>query len=176
MFDDILAFCRQSNNKKAVEIGAGTGKATSPFLDKGLDVTAIDISENMSAFLKKRFSGNEKFNVITSTFEDVKLSNDSYDLIYAASAFHWVDAEIGCPKAFDLLKKDGVIALFRYNIIAKVGDTVFEQMQKAYEKYYYSFYTSNNRPIKKTKKDLIKPSEIFISFRFEDLKIMVLTR
>ena len=90
-------------------------------------------------------------------------------MIYAASAFHWVDAQIGCPKALRLLKDGGTIALFRYNAIAADGDKLYEEIQVVYEKYYNIYYTSNLRPVKKTREDFEKKSEIYNSYRFEDL-------
>lgn len=171
LFEVVIEYCGHGEKKKAIEIGSGTGKATAPFLNAGYDVTAIEISDNMSSFLLEKFTEYKNFFVITSAFEEVILEENSYDLIYAASAFHWVDAEIGCPKAFHLLKNGGAIALFRYNMISGDGDELYNEIQKAYEKYYYSFYQSNKRPVKKTKEDFEKPSEIYISYRFEDLKI-----
>lgn len=170
LFEDVINYSNASNGKSAIEIGAGTGKATTPFLDVGYDVTAVEIGSNMADFLLNRFNAYKGFNVVISSFEDAVLQESSYDLIYAASAFHWIDAEIGCPKAFRLLKDDGVIALFRYNAIAADGDELYEEIQTIYEKYYYSYYVSNARPIKKSKEDFLKPSEIYISYRFEDLK------
>jgi ubiquinone/menaquinone biosynthesis C-methylase UbiE len=170
IFEDVMKFSNFLTGKSAIEIGAGTGKATHPFLDAGYDVTAVEIGSNMADFLLKRFNAYKGFNVVVSSFEDAILQESSFDLIYAATAFHWVDAEIGCPKAFRLLKDGGTIALFRYNAIAGDGDELYEEIQAIYEKHYYSYYKSNTRPIKKSKEDFEKPSEIYISYRFEDLK------
>lgn len=170
LFDDIIKYSKNTTGKSAVEIGAGTGKATAPILNAGYEVTAVEIGPNMADFLLKRFSGYKGFNVVVSSFEDAVLKEDGYDLIYAASAFHWVDAETGCPKAFRLLKDGGTVALFRYNAVAADGDALYEEIQQIYEKFYYSYYTSNIRPKKKTREDFEKPSEIYISYRFEDLK------
>lgn len=148
LFHDILEFAHVENGKKAIEIGAGTGKATTPFLKAGYDVTAIELSPNMANFISGKFKECKNFRVVVNSFEDVLLEDDQYELIYAASAFHWVDAEIGGPKAFRLLKNGGTIALFRYNAIAADGETLYDKIQAIYEKYYYSYYTSNTRPVK----------------------------
>ncbi len=170
LFHDVLEFANSKNVKEAIEIGAGTGKATAPFLNAGYDVTAIELGANMANFISNRFKEYKNFNVVVSSFEDALLEENHYDLIYAASAFHWVDAEIGCPKAFRLLKDGGAIALFRYNAVPADGEKIYEEIQDIYEKYYYSYYTSSTRPVKKSKQDFFKPSEIYISYRFEDLK------
>ncbi len=170
LFEDITSYSNFKGDVNALEIGAGTGKATIPFLNKSYRITTVEIGKNMANYLSEKFKKYENFNVIVNAFEDVELKNNSFDLIYAGSAFHWVNADIGCLKSYKLLKDNGTIALFRYNDITAQGETIFDEIQTFYEKYYYSYYTTSSRPIKKTKADFMKPSEIYISYRFEDLK------
>ena len=168
IFADIFEYA--GNGKKTLEIGAGTGKATAPFLDAGYDVTAVELGANMSEFLQERFKGNEKFRVITATFEEAPLTDNTYNLIYAASAFHWVDAEIGCPKVFRLIKSGGTIALFRYNAIPGIG-AMYEEIQAVYTEHFYSYYTSGTwQSHRKTLEDYNTPAEIHSSFRCERLE------
>ena len=122
LFADAIQYSGQGEGKKAIEIGAGTGKATSPFLDEGYAVTAVEMGANMTDFLRDKFKGYKRFNVITSTFEDAHLEDESYDLIYAASAFHWIDAHVGCPKVLRLLKSGGAFVLFRNNAVRSDKD------------------------------------------------------
>jgi len=98
LYADIIRYTGPGKGKKALEIGAGTGKATAPFLDSGYEVTAVEMSRNMAGFLLEKFKGCNNFDVITSTFEDASLNDENYDLIYAASSFHWVDPEQGVPR------------------------------------------------------------------------------
>lgn len=170
LFGDIFRYAGAGNGKKALEIGAGTGKATAPFLGAGYDVTAVELGGNMAAFLRERFKGYKNFRVITAAFEDASLEENRYGLIYAASAFHWVNAEIGCPKAFRLLQSGGTVALFRYNIMAEDAEESYRDIQAVYEKYYHSYYTSNQRPVKKSKEEFENPSEILLAFGFESLE------
>ena len=173
LFDDIIQYSEHNKGKKAIEIGAGTGKATTPFLDAGYNVTAVEMGANMTDFLIDKFRKYTYFDVITSTFENAQLENDSYDLIYAASAFHWVDAKIGCPKVLRLLKRKGVFALFRNNAVPPDDDELYEAVQSVYEKHYYSHYKMDKRPViisKMSEKDFRKPAEIYRGFRFESLE------
>jgi len=166
LFADIIDFTA-SNKKKVLEIGAGTGKATTPFLDAGYNITAIEVTENMAEFLREKFSGYKEFNVIVAAFEDAVLNEDSYDLIYVANAFHWVDAEIGCPKAFRLLRSGGVFALFRYTGVQAIFEERFEEIRAVYDKYYRSYYKQNERP----PLDVYgQPAQILRRFGFNDLK------
>ena len=173
LFADAIKYSGQGNGKRAIEIGAGTGKATTPFLDAGYAVTAVEMGTNMSAFLQDKFKKLKNFNVITSTFEDVLLDDDSYDIIYAASAFHWIDAEVGCPKVLRLLKNGGAFVLFRNNVYRQKGNKLDIAIDAAYEKYYYSHYPRYDRPVdlsKMTFNDFLKPAEIHRGFRFNSLE------
>ena len=147
LFADIFEYVG-AGSKIVLEIGAGTGKATAPFINAGYDVTAVEMGVNMSDFIREKFKDNTNFNLITSTFEDVELQDDKYDLVYSASAFHWIDAEIGCPKVFRLLKSGGVFALFRNNAVLNEENKIYNEIQEVYEKHYYSHYKSDKRPIK----------------------------
>jgi len=170
LYDDIFDYSKPETGKHAVEIGAGTGISTVPFLNAGYEVTAVEMGANMTDFLNDKFGENSKFRVITSTFEDVTLEDDAYDLFFSASAFHWVDAKVGCPKVFRMLKKGGTFALFRNNAKTPFGNKLYDESQELYEKYYYSYYTSSNRPTRKTREDYCTPSGVYEGFRFESLE------
>ena len=130
----------RTGGKKAVEIGAGTGKATAPMLNAGYDVTAVEMGANMAEFIHDKFKHWDNFNVVVTDFESAVLPENTYDLIYAASAFHWVDAGVGCPKVFRLLKNGGTFALFRNNAVPEDGNVLYEEIQAVYDKYYYRHY------------------------------------
>lgn len=172
IYSDIMEYSR-SGNKKTIEIGAGTGKATAPFLDAGYEVTAVEMGVNMADFIKNKFINYNNFNVIVSDFEQTVLPENNYDLIYAASAFHWVDAEIGCPKVFSLLRNGGTFALFRNNAVPENGNSLYEEIQEVYDKHYYSNYKKDNRPVciyEMTYEDFLKPAELYRGFRFESME------
>ena len=170
MYEDIFEYSGQSNSKVAIEIGPGTGKATTPVLDAGYDITAVELGANMADFLLEKYKGYKNFNVVVAPFEEVELTEGIFDLVYAASAFHWVDAEIGCPKVFRLLKPGGTFALLRNNVYTADGDALYEEIQAAYEKHYFSYYTSKKRWSRKSYDDLMEPSGILQGFGFEDLR------
>jgi len=176
LFEDAIDYCNMNikqKDKKAVEIGAGTGKATAPFLENGYDVTAVEMGTNMTAFLVDKYKRYNNFRVITSTFEDAALNENSYDLVYAASAFHWVDAAIGCPKVYKLLKNGGAFILFRCNWNSHDNEELAKDLKAVYEKYYYTYYKTDERddkPTKHTLETLQNPEAIFKSFRFESME------
>jgi hypothetical protein len=96
-----------------------------------------------------------------------------YYLIYAASAFHWVDKEIGLPKVIRLLKSGGVFALFRHNFVTADVEGFDDELQEVYEKHYFSYYTSKQwikRPNKRPHSEFLETSQILANYGFDDLK------
>lgn len=93
----------------AVEVGAGTGKATEAMADPGLVLTCLEPSPEMAGVLEsKQLPG---VTVVVSSFEDWGGQTDSADLIYAAQAWHWVDRETAFDKAVSILRPGGLLAL-----------------------------------------------------------------
>ena len=75
----------------ALEIGAGTGKATRVFAAHGVEVTATEPDAAMLAELRRQVPGVA---TVRAAFEDLPLTT-TYDLVYAAAALHWTRPEGG---------------------------------------------------------------------------------
>jgi len=95
--------------RTALEIGAGTGKATRLFARPGIAVTATDPDAAMLAELRKHVPAD--VNTVRSAFEDLRLG-ERYGLVYAAAAMHWTDPEGRWPRVAALLEPGGVFASF----------------------------------------------------------------
>lgn len=95
--------------RDAVEVGAGTGKATERFVREGMSLTCIEPSPKMAdTLLAKGLPGVE---VVVSTFEDWDGAPGSADLMYAAQSWHWINRDTGYDKALSVLRPGGVLAL-----------------------------------------------------------------
>jgi len=94
-----------------VEIGPGVGQATLPLLDRGARVVAVEPGPALAERLSARTS-DRSVSVIVSRFEDVSLPTAAFDLVVAATAFHWVDPGAGIDKAGELLRDGGWLALW----------------------------------------------------------------
>ena len=66
----------------ALDLGCGAGRDTKFLLDKGFRVTALDISPQVSEYLKD-FPHQENLDLIISSFEDFNFEKEKYDLVNA---------------------------------------------------------------------------------------------
>lgn len=112
IYSTIFDYIPIGENSRVIEVGSGTGQATEPVLKTGCELTAVEYGVNLSEVLKAKFRDYQNFHVVTARFEDAELEEDAYDLVFSATAFHWVPEEIGYPKLYSILKKGGAFARF----------------------------------------------------------------
>lgn len=138
VFEEIYNYSNITNESKIVEIGCGTGQATEIFLRNGYSIHAVEISESMSNFVRKKYCG-ELFSVENKAFEEASFNNESVDLFIAATSFHWVNKMQGYTKMWKSLKKGGCIALFwNRPFVARKNDPMHIKIQEIYKKYEYA--------------------------------------
>ena len=117
LFDVVMAYAGRPV-RTALEIGAGTGKATRLFAQRGVTVSAIEPDGAMLAELRKHVPANVK--TVQAAFEDVR-SGESYGLVYAAAALHWTNPEGRWPRMAALLEPGGVPSGDGTSSLAKNG-------------------------------------------------------
>jgi len=128
-------------SSKVVEVGIGSGQATLPVLKTGCALTAVEYGENFSKLCEKKFAEYKKFSVINEKFENVSFPGSQYDLVYSATAFHWVPEAIGYPKVYDMLKPGGVFARFANHPYRDKGNPALsDEIDELYLKYYCGYY------------------------------------
>ena len=96
---------------QVLEIGPGTGQATRRLLELGGSVTAIELSEALASWLKAKH-GHSELDLVVGAFEDVELPGKSFDLVVAATSFHWVPTDVGLQRCASLLATGGSLALW----------------------------------------------------------------
>jgi len=100
-----------TTGSKALEIGAGSGKATAQFADFGFEMVCIEPGADLAEKGSGRFKG-KNIRFIVSRFEDYAEPREYFDAILSAQAFHWVEQPIGFEKCANALKKGGYLAIF----------------------------------------------------------------
>jgi SAM-dependent methyltransferase len=108
LVDQVLTYAGRPV-RTALEIGAGTGKATRVFAGRGIVVTATDPDAAMLAELRKHVPPTVA--TVQGAFEDLRLTS-TYDLVFAAASLHWTEPADRWSRVAALLNPDGVFASF----------------------------------------------------------------
>jgi SAM-dependent methyltransferase len=101
-------------NSATLEIGAGNGLATRRLLEFGANpLTALEPDPRFAPLLQSIAAPSQaEFHLIQAAFEEAVLPTSHYDLVAAATAFHWVDRATGLTKVATVLKPGGYVALW----------------------------------------------------------------
>ena len=108
LVDHVLAYADRPV-RTALEIGAGTGKATRAFANRGIAVTATEPDPAMLDQLRVRATGN--VTTVQAGLEDLHLA-ETFDLVFAAASLHWTTPESRWSRVAALLVPGGVFASF----------------------------------------------------------------
>ena len=110
VFEAIEAYADFDAPPRVVEVGSGTGQATRQMAARGWTVDGIEPGPRLAATARAQVSSrNTEFHV--TRFEDALLEAGSFDLVAAATSWHWVDVDVAYRKAHSFLKANGTIAL-----------------------------------------------------------------
>ena len=113
MVDEVLAYASAGSGDRALEVGAGTGRATLLFAQRGLHVTALEPDPGMAAVASKRAAtAGVAVDIVASDFERASLPENSFQLVFSGTAWHWVTPSIRNELAADVLRPGGALAPF----------------------------------------------------------------
>lgn len=139
IYDAIFRYKPLDSHSHVLEIGLGTGKAALPILATQCHFTGIEPGGQLAAFAQKRCQSYANFSLLPQTLQDFTGADQSFDLIYAATAFHWIPEEYGYTRVYHLLKPGGVFARFAYHAGPDQGRTeMTAEIQEIYAKYMHS--------------------------------------
>lgn len=111
LFTAIEGYASLRDHPTVIEVGAGTGQATRQMLDRGWQIDVVEPGVELVARARANTS-SAAVRFHNSRFEDVHLEHEAFDLLTAATSWHWTDPHVSYQKAHDALRPGGVIALF----------------------------------------------------------------
>lgn len=95
----------------ALEAGAGTGKATVAFAERGVRITAVEPDPAMASVLSANCAVYPDVRVVVSTFEDYRPAGPA-GLLFCGQAWHWLEPAARRERAAGGLRPGGTLALF----------------------------------------------------------------
>ncbi len=135
LYDTVTGFAGIGPGAKVLEVGAGTGQATDLFLQGDFLLDLLEVSEEQVKFLNQKYGDNPRVTVKKDYFEQYE-TEKTYDLIYSATAFHWVDSWVGYPKAWGMLKLGGALAVFWHmSSVTYYAGGIFDGLNTLKKKY-----------------------------------------
>ncbi|MBR6427127.1 MAG: class I SAM-dependent methyltransferase [Clostridia bacterium] len=178
LYQTIFDYIPIDENSSVVEVGSGGGQATAPMLKTGCCLTAVEYGRQFSERLRERFREYPDFSVVTDKFENVEFPDGAFDLVYSASAFHWIPEEIGYKKVFSMLKSGGAFARFaNHPYRAKGNSALSEEIDAIYDEYYYTYHNKKRDPLTEfTEAQAQERAKIAERYGFSDIRYALFYR
>lgn len=98
-------------NSRILEIGAGSGKASELFLNRGYELLCIEPGPQLAELGMQKHK-DKRVQYAVTRFEEWEEPRKDNDLVFSAQAFHWVPQPEGYKKCAEVLKPNGHLALF----------------------------------------------------------------
>jgi len=111
LFDDLVTEHHLDRTADVLEIGCGTGQATGDLATLAGTVRCLEPGTRLAALARGKLARFPNVTIAASTFEAADVEANSYDVVFSATAFHWVDATIGYAKAATALRPGGWLIL-----------------------------------------------------------------
>jgi SAM-dependent methyltransferase len=118
IFQRILAWIPGEGRNCAIDLGAGTGKASRELTKSFREVIAIEPDPLM---VEKLREAAPAATIIQTTAEEYEGEQGSADLINFAQSLHWMDIPRVLEKCIGWLRSGGILAVYGFSLPEAVG-------------------------------------------------------
>ena len=116
---------------RILEIGSGTGQATRALVERGAEVTAVELGPALAELARRNVPGAE---IVTADFETWEPECADFDAIVSFTAFHWIDPEVRYAKSARLLREHGLLAVVETaHVLVEGGDPFWAEVVEDYD-------------------------------------------
>lgn len=132
LFDDLIALAGLTLDDHLLEVGCATGLATRPLARRGFRITCIELGTELAAVARQNLA-EWPVQVVQGSFEEWQ-PYERYGLVYAATAWHWIDPDLRYLRAWQALRPGGHLAIWGAGHVFPVGgDPFFDEIQDIYD-------------------------------------------
>ena len=133
LLDDLIELAALEPGDRLLEIGCASGKATRPILERGFSIVCVEMGPRLAEQARRNLAGFP-VEIHVAEFEDWEGEPGTFDLVYAATAWHWLDPAIRFRRAHRLLRPGGHLAFWNaLHAFPADFDPFFTEIQGVYD-------------------------------------------
>ena len=135
LIDQVIEVTGVRAGDHLLEIGCASGKATLPFARRGFRITGIEPGENLAAEARRNLAPYASVTIVQARFEDWHVPEGAaFDMVFAATAWHWVDPDVRYQRSWQALRPGGHLAFWdARHVLPDEGDPFFIDIQDVYD-------------------------------------------
>jgi len=146
-YDVLVATTGITAGYRVLEVGSASGKATVPLTRRGFALTGIEIGRQLAAIARQVLADFPEVTIVEGDFETWDPRGVMFDLVFAATAWHWIDPAIGYQRAWEALRPGGHLAFWSAtHVFPEDGDQFFVEIQEIYDAIGESLPEGATRP------------------------------
>lgn len=146
-YDVLVATTGITAGYRVLEVGSASGKATVPLTRRGFALTGIEIGRQLAAIARQVLADFPEVTIVEGHFETWDPRGVMFDLVFAATAWHWIDPAIGYQRAWEALRPGGHLAFWSAtHVFPEDGDQFFVEIQEIYDAIGESLPEGATRP------------------------------
>lgn len=135
LFEALIQTAGLAPGARLLEIGCATGKATIPLARRGFRITGVEIGSNLVVAARRNLADFPNVEIVENAFEDWDPPHRvRFDMVFAATAWHWVDPARRYSQAWAVLRPGGHLAFWSAgHVVPDGGDRFFADIQRVYD-------------------------------------------
>lgn len=135
LYGAVIAAAGLGADGRLLEIGCASGKATLPLARRGFHITCVEPGPALAAVARRNLASFPEVEVVQSTLEDIDPSEHGpFDLVFAATAWHWLDPAVRYRRTWEMLRPGGHVAFWSAtHVVPDGGDRFFADLQEVYD-------------------------------------------
>jgi len=133
LIDDLIRLGTLPHGGRVLEVGCGTGQATKALARRGYHIDCVELGAKLASVARERLAEFANVRVMTAAFESWNRRGAVYDVVLAATSWHWLDPDIRYGKAASALGPAGTLAIITtHHVLPREGDRFFADVQDDY--------------------------------------------
>jgi SAM-dependent methyltransferase len=135
LYEELVRLAGLTPGDRLLEVGCATGKATLPLARRGFPITCVELGRDLAAEARHNLAGVPGVDVVNQGFESWQPPPQaSFALVFAATAWHWIDPAVRYRKAWEVLRPGGHLAFWSaIHVVPAAGDPFFREIQDVYD-------------------------------------------
>jgi SAM-dependent methyltransferase len=135
LYDELVRSAALRHGDRLLEIGCASGKATVPLARRGFPITCVEIGSALAAEARRNLAPFPDVQIVNAPFESWQPPRGAaFALVFAATAWQWLDPKFRYQKAWMLLRPGGHLAFWNATHVFPAGsDAFFQEIQDVYE-------------------------------------------
>jgi SAM-dependent methyltransferase len=133
LFDDLVQLSGIPEHGRILEIGPGTGQATLPLARRGFSIVGLELGAGMARVCRRNARELANVEIRNTAFEDWEVEPEGFDLVLAATAFHWIPYKVAYPRCARALRPHGSLALL-WNFVDIPDNRFYNDLRAIYRR------------------------------------------